>query len=130
MWILPLVGYIGSAAGFCFLTLAIGESPFDTITRKLLTVTASGLYYLSELVEEHTVIAKKTLTRLIYIVIGLQLLLCIVDRFPFGLTLLAIFSHVIYLGNMRRFPYVKLSDPLFLASCGELPRLLPWPGRL
>jgi hypothetical protein len=25
MWILPLVGYLGSAVGFCFMTLAIGE---------------------------------------------------------------------------------------------------------
>lgn len=24
MWILPLVGYLGSIVGFCFLTLAIG----------------------------------------------------------------------------------------------------------
>ncbi|KAK4454521.1 transmembrane adaptor Erv26 [Podospora aff. communis PSN243] len=101
MWILPLVGYLGSIVGFCFLTLAI----------------ASGLYYLSELVEEHTVIAKRLLTKLIYSVMGLQLLLCIVDRFPFLLTLLGMFSHIIYLGNMRRFPYVKLSDPLFLLSC-------------
>lgn len=102
MWILPLLGYLGSIVGFCFLTLAI----------------ASGLYYLSELVEEHTVLAKRLLTKLIYSVMGLQLLLCVVDRFPFFLTLLSIFSHVIYLGNMRRFPFVKLSDPLFLLSCG------------
>ncbi|KAK3362373.1 transmembrane adaptor Erv26 [Lasiosphaeria hispida] len=101
MWILPLVGYLGSVVGFCFLTLAI----------------ASGLYYLSELVEEHTVIAKRFLSRLIYSIMGLQLLLCLVDRFPFFLTLLGIFSHFIYLGNMRRFPFVKLTDPLFLASC-------------
>lgn len=26
MWILPLVGYLGSIVGFCFLTLAIGSS--------------------------------------------------------------------------------------------------------
>lgn len=25
MWILPLVGYLGSAVGFCFMTLAIGK---------------------------------------------------------------------------------------------------------
>ncbi len=81
---------------------------------------ASGLYYLSELVEEHTVIAKRLLTRLLYSVMVLQLLLCLVDRFPFWLTVLGIFSHFIYLGNMRRFPFVKLTDPLFLASCGEL----------
>jgi hypothetical protein len=82
------------------------------------SAAASGLYYLSELVEEHTVVAKKVLTRLIYSVIGLQLLLCVVDRFPFGLSMLSVVSHVVYLGNMRRFPFVKLSDPLFLASCG------------
>ncbi|KAI2614734.1 transmembrane adaptor Erv26 [Hypoxylon fragiforme] len=101
MWILPLVGYLGSIVGFCFLTLAI----------------ASGLYYLSELVEEHTVIAKRFLTKLIYSIIGLQLLLCLVDGFPLLLTLMGVTSHVVYLGNMRRFPFVKLSDPLFIASC-------------
>ncbi|KAK0624828.1 transmembrane adaptor Erv26 [Bombardia bombarda] len=101
MWILPLVGYLGSVVGFCFLTLAI----------------ASGLYYLSELVEEHTVIAKRFLTRLIYSTIVLQILLCTVDRFPLFLTVLSILSHVVYLGNMRRFPFVKLTDPLFLTSC-------------
>ncbi|KAI1659760.1 transmembrane adaptor Erv26 [Daldinia decipiens] len=101
MWILPLVGYLGSIVGFCFLTLAI----------------ASGLYYLSELVEEHTVIAKRLLTKLIYSIIGLQLILWLVDGFPLGLSLMGIASHVIYLGNMRRFPFVKLTDPLFIASC-------------
>ncbi|KAI0135096.1 transmembrane adaptor Erv26 [Daldinia grandis] len=101
MWILPLVGYLGSIVGFCFLTLAI----------------ASGLYYLSELVEEHTVIAKRLLTKLIYSIIGLQLTLWLIDGFPLGLTLMGIVSHVVYLGNMRRFPFVKLTDPLFIASC-------------
>lgn len=101
MWILPLIGYLGSIVGFCFLTLAI----------------ASGLYYLSELVEEHTVIAKRLLTRLIYGIIGLQLVLWMVDGLPFGLTMMGVISHVVYLGNMRRFPFVRLSDPLFIASC-------------
>ncbi|KAH6895952.1 transmembrane adaptor Erv26 [Thelonectria olida] len=101
MWILPLVGYVGGAIGFCFLTLAI----------------ASGLYYLSELVEEHSVIAKRLLTRLIYIVVVIQAALWIVDGFPFWCTLLGIVSHVVYLGNMRRFPFVRLTDPLFILSC-------------
>jgi hypothetical protein len=89
---------------------------------------ASGLYYLSELVEEHTVFAKKLLTRLIYAVISIQVLLCLIDRFPFGLSLLNIVSHVVYLGNMRRFPIVKLSDPLFITSCGtNLPQSFTMP---
>lgn len=103
MWILPLVGYVGTLMGFCFLTLAI----------------ASGLYYLSELVEEHSVIAKRFLTRLIYFVIVIQVVLWLVDGFPFWATVLTIVSHVVYLGNMRRFPFVKLSDPLFIVSCGR-----------
>lgn len=81
---------------------------------------ASGLYYLSELVEEHTVISKRLLTRLIYFIVALQLLLCFVDKFSFYLTLLGVGSHVVYLGNMRRFPFVTLTDPLFVVSCSKL----------
>ena len=79
---------------------------------------ASGLYYLSELVEEHTVLAKKLLYRLIYGVVGIHALLIVVDKFPIGLSLLSIVSHGIYAQNLRRFPIVKLTDPLFLLSCG------------
>ncbi|OOF96950.1 hypothetical protein ASPCADRAFT_165217 [Aspergillus carbonarius ITEM 5010] len=101
MWILPLVGYLGVIVGFAFLTLAI----------------ASGLYYLSELVEEHTVLARRLLYRLIYIIIAVQVLLTVFDRFPFSLSALSIGSHIVYASNLRRFPIVKLSDPLFVLSC-------------
>ncbi|KAF7452082.1 Erv26 multi-domain protein [Pyrenophora tritici-repentis] len=101
MWILPLLGYVGIVLGFAFLTLAI----------------ASGLYYLSELVEEHTVFAKKLLYRLIYGVVAIQILLLFVDKFPIGLSALSVVSHGIYAQNLRRFPVVKLTDPLFLLSC-------------
>ncbi|KAF2769853.1 DUF396-domain-containing protein [Teratosphaeria nubilosa] len=101
MWILPLLGYIGLILAFLFLTLAI----------------ASGLYYLSELVEEHTVVAKKVLTRLIYAIIAAQVLLALVDKLPWTLSALSIASHVVYLQNLRRFPIVKLTDPVFIASC-------------
>jgi len=87
--------------------------------------TASGLYYLSELVEEHTVIAKKLLTRLIYLVMGIHVFLCVVDGFPVKDALVSVVSHAVYLGNMRRFPVVRLGDPLFLVSCGML--LFPFP---
>ncbi|KAI2636019.1 transmembrane adaptor Erv26 [Xylaria nigripes] len=158
MWILPLVGYLGSVLGFCFLTLAIGmwflSDQFITLSPLVMlqsfTVindatsyftllhvskqkcrilgscayltdssipTASGLYYLSELVEEHTVIAKRLLTRLIYFIIGIQLVLWVIDGLPLRLTLMGVASHLVYLGNMRRFPFVRLTDPLFLTSC-------------
>lgn len=97
--------------------------PFATssLTDDRLFSPASGLYYLSELVEEHTVLARKFLTRLIYTIVAIQLLLAVVDRFPILLSLLSVVSHGVYLGNLRHFPIVKLSDPVFVLSCGEPP---------
>ena len=152
MWILPLLGYVGMVLGFCFLTLAIGEYAADPRTggekrteqekaaaaaakhgglTVMCVYIASGLYYLSELVEEHTVAAKKLLTRLIYGVVAVYVLLVVVDGFPFWLSLLAVVSHGVYAGNLRRFPTVKLSDPVFIVSCGLHPpnRSQPLPSR-
>lgn len=47
----------------------------------------------------------------------MQGLLLVIDRLPISLSLLAIGSHAIYLQNLRRFPWVKLTDPIFLVSC-------------
>lgn len=90
---------------------------FDRALTIVRTV-ASGLYYLSELVEEHTVFAKKLLYRLIYAVVAVQLLLLVVDKFPVGLSALSVVSHGVYAQNLRRFPVVKLTEPMFLLSCG------------
>lgn len=144
MWILPLVGYAGVLLGFGFLTLAIGmrsihPPPQSPTKSSLVSVgganitdnpqTASGLYYLSELVEEHTVLAKKVLTRLIYGIVATQILLAVVDRLPVLLSLLSIGSHAVYAGNLRHFPIVKLSDPVFILSCSMVPSpLLPPPN--
>jgi hypothetical protein len=141
MYILPLIGYLGLLLGFSFLTLAIGipspcplPSPFPRPpflpslkpSNHPPPHTASGLYYLSELVEEHTVPARRLLTRGIYAIIALHLLLLLVDRFPVRLCALSVASHVVYLGNLRHFPIVKLSDPIFIVSCGSsFPSRLP-----
>jgi Transmembrane adaptor Erv26 len=121
MWILPLIGYTGVVVGFAFLTLAIGtlalQPPPPMTQANCLVSAASGLYYLSEIVEEHTVIARRVLSRLIYGVIIAQILLWLFDSFPFSLSLLTVVSHLIYASNLRKFPVVKLSDPLFIVSC-------------
>lgn len=56
---------------------------------------------------------------MIYGICGVLVLLVLFDGFPWGLSALAFASHIVYLGNLRRFPIVKLSDPLFITSCGE-----------
>lgn len=63
-------------------------------------------------------ISKKILTNQIYAVIGIHTMLLVVDRFPWWISLLSIASHGVYYLNLRRFPIVKLSDPVFITSCG------------
>jgi hypothetical protein len=98
--VLTLLSYVGIICGFLFLTLAI----------------ASGLYYLSELVEEHTVVTKRMLTRAILSIIGLHILLLVIDRFPFWLSVFSIGSQILYLQNLKRFPYISLSSGTFIAT--------------
>ena len=74
--------------------------------------------------EEHTVVAKKLLTRLIYGVVAIQSLLWLVDGFPFKLSVLTVVSHMVYAGNLRKFPFVRLTDRVFVSSCGG-----SWPSR-
>ncbi|ODV68876.1 DUF396-domain-containing protein [Hyphopichia burtonii NRRL Y-1933] len=99
--ILQLLSYIGIVVGFLFLVLAI----------------ASGLYYISELVEEHSEPTKRFLKRLIYGIIAIFILLYLFDSFPFKLTVFSIISYYVYLQNLHKFPYVQLTSPIFLASC-------------
>lgn len=63
-------------------------------------------------------LARKLLARLIYTIIALLLLLAAIDRFPLLLSALSVASHAVYMGNLRHFPIVKLSDPVFILSCG------------
>lgn len=98
---LQVLSAIGTVVGFLFLVLSI----------------ASGLYYISELVEEHTEPTKRLLRRLIYGVMTTLTLLYLFDGFPFKLTLFSVFTYWVYLQNLEKFPYVQLTSPIFLASC-------------
>ena len=118
----PCHRYVLWSLQFC-LTLILFPAPTQpnsVKTQANLSFIASGLYYLSELVEEHTVIARKILTRLIYAIIAVQALLTLIDRFPLLLSLGSIASHGVYMGNLRHFPIVKLTDTVFILSCGKL----------
>lgn len=98
--ILKLLSYVGILSAFVFLTMAI----------------ASVLYYLSEQVEEYTVFTKRLLTRLIYAIMVVHLLL-IFDGFPFKLTMFSIAAHFVYLQNLNKFPFINLTSGTFITSC-------------
>ncbi|QEU58626.1 Svp26 [Kluyveromyces lactis] len=99
--IIQLLSYAGTVLGFIFLTLS----------------TASGLYYLSELVEEYTEPTRRLLYRAIYTIIGIYVLLLLFDGFPWLLTAFSIFTYVVYLQNMKQFPYISLTNPTLMLSC-------------
>ncbi|CCF56462.1 hypothetical protein KAFR_0B01630 [Kazachstania africana CBS 2517] len=98
---LQVVSYIGTVVGFLFLTLSI----------------ASGLYYVSEIVEEHSEPTRRFLSRAIYTIMVILVLLLLFDKFPFKLTLFSIISHVIYYQNLKKFPFISLTSPTFILSC-------------
>lgn len=98
--LLQALSVVGTILGFVFLTLSI----------------ASGLYYISEIVEEHTQATKRFLTRAIYTIVAIHLLLVLLDGFPIKKSIFAIASYFIYLQNLKTFPFISLSDPIFLLS--------------
>ena len=81
---------------------------------------ATGLYYLAELVEEYTTFTKKVITYAVYGIVGLHVLLLVVDRQPFLCVASGIAAHAAYFTLLKKFPFISLTSPEFLASCGLL----------
>ncbi|OUM52085.1 hypothetical protein BVG19_g1241 [[Candida] boidinii] len=96
-----LLSIIGVVSGFCLVTLAI----------------ASGLYYLSEIVEENAEFTCRVLKYLIRGISGYLILLVIFDSFPWKLTCLSLFTYFIYYQNLKTFPYINLTSTVFISSC-------------
>ncbi|KAI0089101.1 transmembrane adaptor Erv26-domain-containing protein [Irpex rosettiformis] len=102
MTLLHYLSYGGAIAAFVFVTLSL----------------ASGLLWLSELIEEHSRVSKSLGQRGIYIIILLHVLLYFSDSLPLHLTLFSVACHVVYLQNFSaNWPMVSLSSLTFIASC-------------
>ncbi|XBW36685.1 hypothetical protein QEN19_002260 [Hanseniaspora menglaensis] len=100
MVLLNVLAVLGTLLGFIFLTLSL----------------ASGLYYVSEVIETKTVYTKKVLSKLIFGIIGTFTLLMFTDGLPIKLCLLSIVSHAIYFKNLDKFPMINLSNIYFILS--------------
>lgn len=100
MFLLNVLAVLGSLLGFVFLTLSL----------------ASGLYYISELIEQKTVHTKKILTKLIFGIIITFTCLMFTDGLPIKLCLLSIVSHIIYFKNLDKFPLINLHNIYFVLS--------------
>ncbi|KNZ77157.1 Protein SVP26, partial [Termitomyces sp. J132] len=94
--------YVAVLSAFAFVTLSL----------------ASGLLYVSELIEEHSRAAKVYGQRGIYTIITLHFILYFSESLPFPQTAFSIICHVIYLQNFSAsWPLISLTSVSFLASC-------------
>ncbi|KAL5507940.1 SVP26 [Sanghuangporus vaninii] len=102
MSLLHLLSYAGIVAAAAFVILSL----------------ASGLLWISELIEEHSRTAKAVGVRAVYAIILLHILLYFTDSLPLLHTLFSITAHLIYLQNFSHtWPFISLASPTFLASC-------------
>ncbi|KAJ7178920.1 DUF396-domain-containing protein [Mycena filopes] len=102
MGLLFYLSYGAVAVAFAFVTLSL----------------ASGLLYVSELIEEHARIAKTIGQRGIYAIIVLHGILYLSEALPPAHVAFSVFCHIVYLGNFAStWPIISLTSPSFIASC-------------
>lgn len=81
---------------------------------------ATGLYYLAELVEEYTKLAKRIITYSTQGVLILHLLVLVIDRLPLKCVAAGVAAHLCYLGQLKRYPFMQLWSPVTAGSIGAL----------
>ncbi|KAF7321820.1 DUF396-domain-containing protein [Mycena kentingensis (nom. inval.)] len=102
MGLLFYLSYAAILVAFAFITLSL----------------ASGLLYVSELIEEHTRIAKTIGQRGIYAIIGIHAVLYFSDSLPLPHTAFSVACHCVYLMNFSsNWPIIELTSLSFIASC-------------
>lgn len=79
---------------------------------------ATGLYYLAELVEEYTKLAKRIITYSTQGILILHLLVLVVDRLPLKCVAAGVAAHLCYLGQLKRYPFMQLWSPVTAGSIG------------
>ncbi|XP_055308350.1 protein TEX261 [Sitodiplosis mosellana] len=100
MTLLYLVSLIAILIQICSLTIAV----------------AAGLYYLAELVEEYTVIAKKVITVEVLFVTTVYLLFVFSDNLPWSMVICGLLSQMLHAVILTDFPYVKLVSIQFIGA--------------
>ncbi|CAH0552960.1 unnamed protein product [Brassicogethes aeneus] len=100
MWFLTIVSYFAIIIQIFFTTIAI----------------AAGLYYLAELVEEHTIVAKKCISSMNLVVTVLYVLLWLLESFPTSLIVCGLTAQIVHFIILKNFPFVVFLSPPFLAA--------------
>lgn len=78
--------------------------------------SAAGLYYVAELVEEYTVIAKKVITIIVLFVTTVYLMFLFLDNLPWSMVISGLVSQALHAIILTDFPYVKLASLQFIGA--------------
>lgn len=69
------------------------------------------------MIEENTEFTRRFLKKLILGISATYLLLWLFDGLSFKMTLFSLFTYYIYNQNLKHFPYISLTSPVFVSSC-------------
>ncbi|KAL1510009.1 hypothetical protein ABEB36_004667 [Hypothenemus hampei] len=98
MWFWSLICYISILVQVIFITISI----------------AAGLYYLAELVEEYTTIAKRIIWWITTTITVLYLLLWVFESFPTMMIMCGLLAQLCHFTVLSNFPFVNFKSPFFL----------------
>ncbi|XP_035883991.1 protein TEX261 isoform X3 [Phyllostomus discolor] len=79
---------------------------------------AAGLYYLAELIEEYTVATSRIIKYMIWFSTAVLIGLYVFERFPTCMIGVGLFTNLVYFGLLQTFPFIMLTSPNFILSCG------------
>ncbi|XP_001492526.2 protein TEX261 [Equus asinus] len=102
MWFMYVLSWLSLFIQVAFITLAV----------------AAGLYYLAELIEEYTVATSRIIKYMIWFSTAVLIGLYVFERFPSGMIGVGLFTNLVYFGLLQTFPFIMLTSPNFILSCG------------
>nr|XP_036860485.1 protein TEX261-like [Manis javanica] len=103
MWFMYVLSWLSLFIQVAFITLAV----------------AAGLYYLAELIEEYTVATSRIIKYMIWFSTAVLIGLYIFEHFPSFMIGVGLFTNLVYFGLLQTFPFIMLTSPNFILSCGE-----------
>ncbi|XP_072624856.1 protein TEX261 isoform X2 [Canis lupus baileyi] len=102
MWFMYVLSWLSLFIQVAFITLAV----------------AAGLYYLAELIEEYTVATSRIIKYMIWFSTAVLIGLYVFERFPTFMIGVGLFTNLVYFGLLQTFPFIMLTSPNFILSCG------------
>ena len=94
---------------------ALSWVSFILIAISLTVSVAAGMYYVAELIEEYTSVAKKIIRWILIVITGLNIgLLILENQISWTLGAIGLLSNVIYFLILAEFPVITFLSPTFL----------------